>query len=79
MSRVLIIYGVKKVKLDKVYWTVVWNETTGEFKVALLKDNSNNLEELTAKFEMNNPEYRVIHIGEGNLPPKTYRSLEYVN
>lgn len=66
-------------ELNKKYWMVVWKKTTGDFKIAFLKDNLNNIEELTTKFELKNPEYRVIHIGRGDIPPKTYRSLKYIN
>jgi hypothetical protein len=66
-------------QLNKEYWMVVRSKTTGKFKNALMTDNANIIEVVTAKFETENPDYQVIHIGEGNLPPKTYQSLEYVN
>jgi hypothetical protein len=66
-------------ELENKYWMVVWHKTNGDFKIAYLKDNLNQIEELSAEFEIKNPDYLVIHIGEGNLPPKTYRSLDCIN
>jgi hypothetical protein len=67
-----------KMELENEYWLVVYCQETGEFKIAFWKNKSNNFEELSAQFEMKNPDYRAIHVGEGNLPPKTYRSLEII-
>lgn len=70
--------GGEKMELNNEYWLVVWNKVTGDFRIALLRGNTNNPEEIIAEFSIKNPKYKVIHIGDGNLPPKTYRSLEYI-
>ena len=58
---------------------VVWNKKSGDFNNATINPKeSENLEEVSKKFENEYPDYRVIHIGEGELPPKTYRSLDYI-
>lgn len=62
------------------HWMVVWNKMSGDFKNATIDSNlTEDKDELVNGFQKNNPEYLVIHIGEGALPPKTYRSLDYIN
>jgi hypothetical protein len=65
---------------SKKYWLVVYSNETGDFKNAsMLAQPDDNSETVSKKFEQKYPGYRVIHIGEGELPPKTYRSLQYIN
>ncbi|WP_209125742.1 hypothetical protein [Alkalihalobacillus sp. BA299] len=61
------------------YWLVVYQMKTGDFKNAtMLAESSDDTEKVSEKFENEFSDYRVIHIGEGEFPPKTYRSLEYI-
>lgn len=62
------------------YWLVVYSTETGDFKNASVSISENlDIDTISELFEKNNPEYRVIHIGEGESPPKTYRALEYID
>lgn len=62
------------------YWLVVYSKATGDFLNATTFSNTNeDTEKVSELFEQNNPGLLVIHIGEGEVPPKTYRSLQYVS
>lgn len=62
------------------FWLVVYSTETGDFKNAsMTSTQDSDVDKTSEAFENKHPEYRVIHIGEGELPPKTYRSLQYVN
>lgn len=63
--------------VKKNIWMVIWSKINGDFNNFALNSNL-KLEDIEAGFEKNNPNYKVIHIGEGALPPKTYRSLPYI-
>jgi hypothetical protein len=66
--------------MNTKFWMVVWNKKSGDFKNATIEGTQEeNTELISEKFEKDYPEYRVIHVGEGAQPPKTYRSLQYVN
>jgi hypothetical protein len=57
---------------------VVWNTETGDFNNA--NQLAVNSELAKETFEMTYGEHlKVIHTYEGELPPKTYRSLPYIN
>jgi hypothetical protein len=64
---------------EKQYWIVAYSTEKGDFKNAKFLTPSEKTEEVSLSFEERYPGYRVIHIGLGELPPKTYRSLEYLN
>ncbi|MCA1064365.1 hypothetical protein QTG56_22360 (plasmid) [Rossellomorea sp. AcN35-11] len=64
---------------NKPYWMVVWNKITGDFRNAKTKTVTANQTEIAKGFEEEYPGYLVVHIGEGELPPKTYRSLDYIS
>jgi hypothetical protein len=73
------VISMEKITETEKYWLVVHSQVTGDFKNAtMLAAHDEDIEEVAARFEQKNPEYRVIHIGEGELPPKTYRPLEYI-
>ncbi|WP_209124506.1 hypothetical protein [Alkalihalobacillus sp. BA299] len=60
----------------KLFWLVVWNQDSGDVKRAWTYGVS---EELASElFELTHEDQKVIHIGEGKLHPKSYRSLETV-
>lgn len=61
----------------KIYSLVVWVEETGDFKNASQPAVN---EELAAEvFEMMyGNQVKIVHIFEGEHPPKTYRSLPYI-
>lgn len=62
------------------YWLIVYSMETGDFKNATVSAQpEEETEEVGEAFEEKHPGYRVIHIGGGELPPKTYRSLQYIN
>ncbi|REE84565.1 hypothetical protein A8990_114100 [Paenibacillus taihuensis] len=61
------------------YWLVVWNAETGELKNAKFTCTTSQESEASYEFENTYPKLKVIHIGQGEKPPKTYRSLPYVN
>jgi hypothetical protein len=70
----------QKKKKEIQYWLVVYSKDTGEFKnVSITAEDIHDYESISAIFGLNNPEYVAIHIGKGQLPPKKYRSLEYVS
>jgi hypothetical protein len=56
------------------YWMLVWNAETGDFKNAKFSSTFQE-SEATDAFENTYPNLKVIHIGQGEEPPKTYRSL----
>jgi len=62
----------------KTYSLVIWNSETGDTMNATLMGVNAEITEET--FEMIYGEHlKVIHIFEGELPPKSYRSLPYMN
>ncbi|MCA1066622.1 hypothetical protein QTG56_26060 (plasmid) [Rossellomorea sp. AcN35-11] len=62
------------------FWMVVYSLDSGDFRNATMTStHDSDIDKISDVFESNNPDYRVIHIGKGALPPKTYRSLQYVN
>jgi hypothetical protein len=64
---------------EKQYWIVAHSTEKGDFKNAKFPARSEKTEEVSLSFEEKYPGYLVVHIGLGELPPKTYRSLEYLN
>jgi hypothetical protein len=60
------------------YWLVVYNEKSDEFYKDNFASNNNSLteEEIIEEYVKQNDEYKVIHIGVGDLPPTVYRSLK---
>ncbi|MCL7747331.1 hypothetical protein [Halalkalibacter alkaliphilus] len=67
-------------KAKVMFWILLYSIETKEFKNAIISEDPNeSIERIADKYEENHPEFRVIHIGMGEHPPKTYRSLAYVN
>jgi hypothetical protein len=60
------------------YWLVVYNEKSDEFYKDTFKSNNNSLSEevIIEEYVKQNAEYKVIHIGVGDFPPKAYKSLK---
>lgn len=62
------------------YWMVVWSENSEEFRNAIsFGFNEDKVKELFEEEQKEKNNYRVVHIGEGAVPPMTYRSLPYVD
>jgi hypothetical protein len=62
------------------YWLVVRNKKTGDFQNARFWGNKTLIEEnVNERFIKEHPLYEVIHCGMGDLPPKGYRSLPYID
>jgi hypothetical protein len=57
----------------KTYTMVIWNMETGDFKNAT--QMAVNAEAAVTYGE----HFKVINTYEGELPPKVYRSLPYIN
>lgn len=45
----------------------------------MIGPSDEDTEKVSANFEKKYPGYRVIHIGQGEEPPKKYQSLEFSN
>lgn len=56
---------------------VVWNTETGEFRNAKYQSDLDQ-EKAADHFQDKHPQLKVVHIGEGDLPPRTFRSLPYI-
>ncbi|WP_216831699.1 hypothetical protein [Alkalihalobacterium elongatum] len=67
--------------IEATFWLIVYNRETRDFLNDTLKINRElelDLDKIIGDYENKNKKYLVIHIDEGELPPKTYRSLKYV-
>lgn len=59
------------------YWLVVRNSETGDYENAKFCSTFQE-SDATDEFENIYPNLKVIHIGQGDEPPKTYQSLPYI-
>lgn len=59
------------------FWMVVWHVESGDFKNVKFSSSYQD-DEVINEFESTHPDFKVIHMGQGELPPKAFRSLEYV-
>lgn len=60
-----------------IFWMIVWHSETGDFH-QVVNYQGESVEMAGQSFEDAHPVYKVIHIGAGNHPPKTYQSLHMV-
>ncbi|MCL7747329.1 hypothetical protein [Halalkalibacter alkaliphilus] len=66
--------------MEATFWLVVYNQETRDFfNDTLMINRELDLDKIVEDYENKNKKYQVIHVGEGEFPPKTYRSLKYVN
>jgi hypothetical protein len=71
---------MNKIENQVNYWLVVRNVDTGDILNAKSKEGRNlTVEKVIERFIENNPLYQVLHIGIGDLPPKVYQSLGYID
>jgi hypothetical protein len=75
MEKLIEVRGMEKIQN---YWMVIWNAATGDFNNAKFSSTRQD-SEASDEFENTYPNLKVIHIGQGEEPPKAYRSLSYVN
>lgn len=61
------------------YWMVLYKTDTKDFLNSIkYMGEQKEIDEVLITVEQDNPDFKIVLIGEGSLPPKIFRTLKYV-